>query len=527
MTKRFNTAGPCDAEIHYTVAPELRWDLDGILEHIARREYVAIHAPRQSGKTSCLLRLRDKLNEEGRYAAVYCNVEGGQAGRDDLTSGLIPIVQRLLSELDDSHGLFPDREARDYYTRPTAVFSAVGAILEEAAKRLQPRPLVVLFDEVDALVGDTLLSFLRQIRSSFASRPKRFPQSIFFCGMRNIQDYRLQTAQVAPVTGGSPFNITSKSVRLADFTRPMTLALLAQHTKATGQTFTEAAQEAIWHYTQGQPWLVNALADEACFQLSERQDATLPITPELINQAKERLILRRTTHLDQLAHKLEEPRVRAVIEPILAGENLAAVSNEDQEYTRDMGLIRKNEAGSWVVSNPVYQEIIPRELNTTAQVNVAAATIAPGWLLPTGKLDFAVLMRRFVDFWREHGEALMRSVPYHEVSAQLSLMAFLQRLINGGGRIHREYALGSGRMDLCIEYAGDKFGLEMKVWRAGRPNPLTKGLGQLDRYLDQLGLETGWLVIFDQRENPKLPGADLGLEEVLSPGGRRLTLVKA
>lgn len=116
-------------------------------------------------------------------------------------------------------------------------------------------------------------------------------------------------------------------------------------------------------------------------------------------------------------------------------------------------------------SNPIYREVIPRELNYTAVVNVASHyhSIQPGWLRKNGTLDFAVLMERFVDFWREHGTALMRSVPYHEVSAQLSLMAFLQRIVNGGGRIDREYALGSGRIDLCVTYAGERFAIQMKV----------------------------------------------------------------
>jgi hypothetical protein len=527
MNRSFNIAGPCKPEIHYTVDPAVRWDMDLVLGHIARQEYIALHAPRQTGKTSCLLHLRDKLNAEGNFAAVYCNVEAGQAARSDVAAAMRAVGDALMEDLSPIIPELAEFRNREDYHRAAGPHGIITLLLREAAKKAQPKPLIVFFDEVDALFGDTLVSFFRQIRSDFPRRPKGFPQSVFFCGLRNVTDYRVGADGLPPIAGGSPFNIKAESLRLKDFDRPMMEELLSQRTSETGQMFLPEAREAIWQATQGQPWLVNALASQAVRNIAP--DAATAITEPMIAQARENLILSRVTHLDQLAHKLEEPRVRAVVEPILAGTDLQSATGDDQEYVHDMGLIRRGENKEWVISNPIYKEVIPRELNATAQVNVAAhaATIAPGWLLPTGKLDFAVLMRRFVDFWRENGEALIRSVPYHEVSAQLSLMAFLQRLINGGGRIHREYALGSGRMDLCVEYAGDKFALEMKVWRVGRPNPLAKGLEQIDCYLDQLGLNTGWLVIFDQRENPKLPGADLGMEDVVSPSGRTLTLVKA
>ncbi len=82
-------------------------------------------------------------------------------------------------------------------------------------------------------------------------------------------------------------------------------------------------------------------------------------------------------------------------------------------------------------------------------------------------------------------------------------MAFLHRVANGGGVLEREYAIGSDRMDLCLRYGEVTLGMELKVWREGRPDPLKAGLDQLDRYLAGLGLDKGWLVIFDQR--PGLP----------------------
>ena len=117
-----------------------------------------------------------------------------------------------------------------------------------------PRPLVLLVDEIDALVGDTLLAVLHQLRSGYYLRPERFPHSIVLCGVRDLRDYRIHSgAQDATIAGGSAFNINAKSLRLGDFTRHDIETLLAQHTAETGQNFTEGARKMVWDHTQGQP----------------------------------------------------------------------------------------------------------------------------------------------------------------------------------------------------------------------------------------------------------------------------------
>lgn len=78
-------------------------------------------------------------------------------------------------------------------------------------------------------------------------------------------------------------------------------------------------------------------------------------------------------------------------------------------------------------------------------------------------------------------------------------MVFLHRVVNGGGTLGREYAIGSGRMDLCLRYRTLVPGIELKVWRDGARDPLREGLDPLDDTLAGLGLPSGWLVLFDRR----------------------------
>ena len=520
----FNTEGPVRPEMHYVLPPLERWDLDAVLRMIEQQKYFLLHAPRQTGKTSCLLALMERLNLEGHYLAVYANLETAQAARENIALAMTDIVQTIAAEARLEHGDTGLYELADEILARNAPTRALREFLTQWCERIES-PLVLFLDEVDALVGDTLISLLRQLRGGYRQRPQSFPSTVVLCGVRDLRDYRIHaSSEEEPITGGSAFNVKAKSLRLGDFNADEVNTLLAEHTQETGQVFTPEALTRIWTLTQGQPWLVNALAYECCFDLLAGRDRARPIDVDLINQAKENLILRRVTHLDQLADKLREPRVRRIIEPMLAGMSLNEVPMESIEYLTDLGLLRRVN-GSIAVANPIYREVLPRMLAFTPEASLPQ--IRPTWLTASGELDPEALFLAFLTFWRQHGEALLGSAPYHEVAPHLVLMAFLQRVVNGGGSLEREYAIGRGRMDLCLRYGHLTLGIELKVWRPGAADPLTEGLTQLDDYLTGLGLDCGWLVIFDRR--PGIPPlADrLSSEDTRTPSGRPVRLVRA
>jgi len=218
--------------------------------------------------------------------------------------------------------------------------SALTTLLSHWAQ-LSEKPIVLMLDEVDSLVGDTLISLLRQIRAGYVQRPKAFPHTIILCGVRDV---------------GSAFNIKATSLVMGNFTPAEIRALYQQHTDATGQTFTDSIFPALWEDTRGQPWLVNALGYEMTWEDRELRNRSLPIAEAHYQAARERLIRSRQTHLDQLADKLREPRVNQVIAAILAGEDqLDPISNDDLQYVEDLGLITTRP--SVAISNRIYQEI--------------------------------------------------------------------------------------------------------------------------------------------------------------------------
>ncbi len=483
----FTTEGPVNCADHYCLPPLARFDLDEVTSLIAQKKYFLLHAPRQTGKTSCLLALAEYLNQGDAYYAVYANIEAAQALREDVDRAMATII----TDIAQWASLVFRSEAAPRLAREvladTPHASTLGVFLARWCQQLD-KPLVLMLDEVNTLVGDTLISLLRQLRSGYPTRPGYFPQSLILCGVRDLQDYRIHTSsEKTAITGGSAFNIKAESLRLGDFRQAEVETLLLEHTAETGQIFNSDALELVWELTRGQPWLVNALAYETTWRNKAGRDRSQPITAEAIQQAKENLILRRVTHLDQLADKLQEPRVRRVVEAILTGDREpSAIAPNDISYVRDLGLIKTE--GQLAIANPIYREVVPRELTYGTQLTISEQ---PAWYIRSdGSLDLPKLLAAFQQFFREHSESWLERFDYKEAGPQLLMQAFLQRILNGGGRVDREYGLGRRRTDLLIvwPYLGgvQRAVIELKLLHGGLEATLAAGLAQTWAYADDV-----------------------------------------
>ncbi len=523
MKRHFNTAGPCRPDWHYMVPPLPRVpEAPGLVEAGA---YFVIHAPRQSGKTTFLRAFAKDLTAGGEFSAVYASCEAAEAAGDDEQKAQTVVVRRLQAELEAQ--LPP--ELRPPPFSGAAAETRFGDFLAHWA-RASPRKLVLFLDEIDALRGKSLISVLRQLRAAFPDRPERAPWSVILCGLRDVRDYKMAAGGDAERLGtSSPFNVKLKSLRIGDFDDEDVRSLLGQHTETTGQRFEDDAAARLIELAGGQPWLVNALANELVAEMK----IEVAITRDQVDIAKDRLVAARATHLDSLVSKLIEPRVRRVIEPLLAGEEVPfdATFDDDLSYVLDLGLVKTQPLR---VANPIYTEVVARVLSDVIQHRVHADPRS--FVRADGSFDMDVLLREFAAFWIEQGDVLVEGATYREASAQLVLMAFLQRVVNGGGRVTREYGAGRKRLDLLIEWPiTDASGkrrvqreaVECKVWRDGKKDPLAEGLDQLEGYLDRVGLERGVLVLFDRRASAAPIEVRTREESASTATGRPIRVLRA
>ena len=492
MKRFFNVTGLCNPERHYMVEP-LRGLNNTIIELIRNEYYFTIHAPRQTGKTTLLRALMNQINAEGTRICLYFSVE--TAGYRSITvDDANKNINRAI--IESAKSFLPEEYWPKHFDRAGEM--SFKDFVTQWTRDL-PKALVLLIDEVDALYDDTLISVLRQLRDGFQFRPGAFPSSVALVGLRDVREYKEKVRDNDKSIGsGSPFNVKAKSLTISNFSRIQIADLLQQFTDEGGQVFDSEVIDLIEQLTGGQPWLVNALANEITVEILHR-DTSKPVTIEIVNQAKENLIMRRDTHLDSLIDKLLDARIRPIVDAVISGADVEFNNfNDNLQYALDLGIIKKTGDGI-MISNEIYKEIIPRVLNLSFMANIASK-ISPQWFIkPDGHLDMDALLREFQDFYREHSESWLDGFSYHESGKQLLLMAFLQRIVNGGGSIAREMAVGRGRTDLVIEFNGDIFVLELKIKRSN--TNMERTYKQLFHYLDQLNQPHGYLILFELKNS--------------------------
>jgi hypothetical protein len=488
MSKFFNTAGLCKPGKHYMLDPLKR--LKDVEKLIKKEQYFTIHAPRQTGKTTYLYALASKLNKDRDYISLVVSFERAGFKSISITEANETIINAVYRS---SIKQLPEQHRPGNPTAPEKGYADLYNYLYEWCSS-QEKPIILLIDEIDALMDDVLISVLRQLRDGYQARPVHFPSSIALVGLRDVRDYKVKVRPSKESLGtASPFNIKAKSLFLENFSREDVKELLTQHTTETGQEFPLEVKEEIFQLTQGQPWLTNALANQIVSEILE-EDYLKEITMDILQEAKKQLILQRDTHLDSLIDKLKEDRVKRIVQAIINGELMAFdICDDDISYVRDLGIVGKSDPLKF--SNKIYAEIIPRVMAYPIQA-MLPEEIQPQWFIDKeGQLDMEKVLKEFQEFYQRNSEAWLNRYEFKESAHHLLLMAFLQRVINAGGDIVREMAVGNGRIDLLVRFRSKEFALELKIkWNN---DTIEDGKKQLCRYLDKLGLPMGYLVIFD------------------------------
>ncbi|MDR1855932.1 MAG: AAA-like domain-containing protein [Desulfovibrio sp.] len=485
----FNISGPCFPDEHYMLGALNRLPNAKQLSNTGK--YFVIHAPRQSGKTTALLSLTDEINNESRYHAVYCTLEM-VPNNAELCIGVSSIVTEIVIKISNELPGFSEKINNIViHADPT---HAIYKLLSDVSALLD-RPLILFFDEADCLSGGLMINFLHQLRAGYNSRKKApFPHSVALVGMRNIHDYKIFIrGQEESLGTASPFNIIDKTLTLRNFTYDEVRELYMQHTELTRQIFNDDAIRQAFYWTDGQPWLTNAIPRQIIEEDLE-YDYSIPITSAHVDAAVDAMSKRPDAHMLSIFKRLEEERVQRIIEPMLVGDALNQnLLGDDARYCIDIGLVKINDDRNLLPANPLYCDLIVRYLTYTHQ-NDLPVSLKNRWMNDE-TIDMTALLKEFQKFWRENSEIWKDKfkTKYSHAAAQLLLHTFLQRVTNGGAKIHREFALGSYRADICITYKDKNYPIEIKM---ESPMALGDAIPQLARYMDHCGANQGWLVVF-------------------------------
>lgn len=432
----FAPTGPVAGQVQYCLPPLDRCNYGYLRTLLDQHCLWQLQAPPRSGKTTFLRALAAQLTADG-YACQYLNAAAQTT---------------LLADL--KHWL-------------TAA-----------------SPPVLLLDNLDALPPAERHDGLRVLDRHWREQ-ERWP-----AGLVLASAYDLHGAD-------SPLQADLRQVHLADFSREQIAALYAQHAAANGQRLTEAALDWLWMWTEGQPWLVNALGWTACVELPVGGERPPVLTTLQLEPALHHLWQAGQAPLPRLAERLQEPPLVRVLDALLSGAGEAELKGADVAVARGLGLLRAT--GPVHIAHPYYRELLPRLLIRDTAHSLLRL---PSWYSDDrGRLELARVLGDLRVFWRQHAARWLAACPYRQSGPLLLAQAFLHRMLDE--YLTHHYDLGWGRHDLLLRrpYRG---GLQQAVLvltgNGSQRVDLTAALAQTATVMQQQDIDEGHLLLFDRQD---------------------------
>jgi hypothetical protein len=508
--KYFNIVGPANPRDHYYVADHLSEST--LRQLIDNKQYVILHAPLKSGKTTLINEFSRTLHEQGRYRALCVNVEAARTMRNNVLGGILEILEQFkraivnqFGEHDQSLSFLKNLLSHKNHAGP-AIFTDFLQFLCQSSTR----PLILFIDKVDSLVGDTLLSVLHQIDAGYALRAHAFPHSICLVGLRDVRDYTIWSKEKQLIVEAkNVLKMQLVSLLLPNFIKDQVRELYLQHTHETGQKFTPEAIDYAFMVTRGNPWLVNVLAYQAT------QNRSLLVTKKVFQHAKEAL---RGMEVDGFVDYLQEPLAHAVIDTII-----------ETDIKHDVSIVSgicnvesvKNKARD--IANFIYQEIIPGSIRyTTHAINRLDVANFEIYQNADGSLNLGKVFEFFQEFYQEHCTMWLSECPYIASRPHLSFLLFLQCIVAGpvmnivGGDTQTTCPPGRGQDRESVgmlyqEYVAETRSVNVVLlWRMKRIVILLKRVPFEDdaieqhtiaEYITKHNAAEGHVVFFDRNDN--------------------------
>jgi hypothetical protein len=492
--RKFNITGKIIPEKHYYV--DLTPQIEKLMALAEEGTYFVINRPRQFGKTTVLNFFARRLQASNQYAPALISFESFTQRPDITETEFYRRVAKLIGEelelvVDFSNLKTNDSEidSRDDF------FDS----MRQTCRRLSPRKLALLIDEIDAVPETVVIGFLAGLREMFLERDRKpAPHAVCLAGVHDIKNlkarYRDETLSIG---SASPFNI-AVDYELSPFNRENIRQYYMQHTKETGQVFDDKTIERVHHVTNGHPWLVSVLAKTLVESIVPNRKHKILV--KHAEEAIQKLINSRNPNFESLFKNARHPRLFPLVLDLLTGKRREYNIQADNI---DLGVrygIFSEENQQLVIANRIYTQVLfkhfKEELGGWGVEEIVDRSELED---KSGHLDFRQVLDKFQAFIRSKGAAVTKHSDFKEATGQLLLLCYLDSIVNGRGWTFKEVQSGKGRIDVLCCYGNQKEVVEIKLWYGGRR--YESGLTQLVKYLDSEGLDHGYLMVFDRREN--------------------------
>ncbi len=471
--REFNTSGPCNPDLHYTVMREAL--IAKGKEKVNKGRYITLFAPRQSGKTTYFQLLLDALKDD--YVPIWISFENWKnLSRTRFYQGL---TRNLLKEFSN-HGMTIDYSIQDTLD--------LEGFFEHIAQEV-PNPVVLVIDEFEGIPDEVLSEVMHTFRKIYHQKANYALHALILVGVSTIAELVLSTA--------SPFNV-AEELQLPYFTDEEVRDLIAQYVAESGQPFDEKVIADIIHNTNGQPGLVCAL----CHYLVTNvvTDRSQPITMDAfhhtLNTFCTDLLHKNIANIVQKASERKAFMLKVLFqaEPIPFSQY-----HSDIAWLAANGVV-DNIEGVVDVAVPLYKKALvtnfrPLINGESAHYLTSAHDTAGQYVHADGRLNVNALLQAYRAYVRRRGYKAFDTENLREAACHYSLDGFITFFIERiGGITFIEIPSGRGRMDLLIRYRTYSYVIETKLFTD--MTYFERGKGQLAAYLQSEGLDEGYYVVF-------------------------------
>ena len=495
--KIFNTTGVCVPEKHYMVNLESRLAL--IKTMVVSGQYFTINRARQFGKTTTLVALAEYLKND--YLVLRLDFQGiGNAGFRSEES-FVQDFCRLIRKKKRSGLFIPDKINSILETyidmNSKATLNALFDLLAEWCS-VSSKKIVLLIDEVDSATNNQVfLDFLAQLRQGYIDRNSDGApafQSVILAGVTDIKNLRRKIRPDEDHKFNSPWNIAADFKVVMSFNADEIAAMLDEYETDhhTGMDTKSVAQE-IYNFTSGYPFLVSRIC-----QLID--DEGLSWTTESVSEIVRRILMEKNALFGSIMGKiLDNLELSNALQRVLfSGEKIVYNAHNIAISDAEMYGLIVNDNGVAKISNRIFETLLYEFYLTSEEMKKSAIFQAGAddkeKFIVGGRLQMEYLLQRFVDVFDDLYHGL--GAKFDEDEGRRRFLLFVRAVINGGGNYYIEaQTRDRERMDIVIDYAGERFVIELKIWRGNAYNK--RGELQLIGYLDHFHLNKGYMLSYN------------------------------
>lgn len=509
MERYFNTEGACNPKEHYMVRLDERLAKIKKL-YVDRGKYFVINRGRQYGKTTTLKALARYLGTD--YLVISIDFQGiGTEEFADAKTFVCAFAQMFLtafkSRATEQETKLLDSLAELKGKKLREMFLCISKICAHAE-----RPIVLIIDEVDnAANNQVFLDFLAQLRGYYLHREDNaIFHSVILAGVYDIKNLQLKIRPDAEHKYNSPWNIAARFNIDIGFSKKQISAMLEEYEKDhhSGMDIETVADE-IYQYTSGYPYLVSAICKYLDEEIPCQNNFSQPKetwSQKGIAEAVKLVLDEKIPLFESMMRQIHEnPDLKNMLYAILfQGERISYNPyNEPIELANMFGYI-VNTHGSVQIANRIFETMLYNLFLSEEELSSTIGKLAKrdqNQFILNGKLDMDTVMKKFVEYFHDiYGKEDTRFV---EEYGRKFFLLYLKPIINGTGNYYVEaQTRDARRTDVVVDYLGEQFVIEMKIWRGTEYNE--RGEQQISDYLDYFHQNKGYLLSFNFNQKKEI-----------------------